>query len=360
MYPTDEQKHQMAVTAGCCRFIWNRVLAMNNEEYKRTGHAPFIMTYSNMLPIWKKDPETEWLKEADASALVQTIRHLDKAFKNYFRNAKHFGKPRFKKKTHQFHYRTQCKGTDGRIDNKTNTIKLPKLGRVAIDNHRPTEGIPISATIRKERNGDYYVVITCKEVEIKPLHKAKTSVGIDLGIHDLVITSKNDRYPNPKYITQYERRLAHAQRILSKKKKGSANYEKQRIKVARIQAHIANARNYTIHNMTTELVRNNNTICAETLRPKNMVKNHHLAKAVSDAAFGEIVRQLTYKCEWYGREFIQIDAFFPSSKTCSHCGHILDELKLSTRTWTCPECGTRHDRDHNAAKNILAEGLAQR
>lgn len=189
MYPTAEQKHQMAVTAGCCRFVWNRVLAMNNDEYKRTGHA---------------------------------------------------------------------------------------------------------------------------------------------------------------------------QRILSKKTKGSANWEKQRIKVARIQAHIANARNYTIHNMTTELVRNNNTICAETLRPKNTVKNHHLAKAVSDAAFGEIVRQLTYKCEWYGREFIQIDAFFPSSKTCSHCGHILDELKLSTRTWTCPECGTRHDRDHNAAKNILAEGLAQR
>lgn len=359
IFPTEEQKHQIAVNSGCARYVWNRMLAMNNEAYREHGKAPRVTTYQPLIAQWKKEEETAWLKEADAYALIYANRSLDQAFKNFFKNPSHYGKPKFKKKSHYQSYRIQARGTDGTINFENMTIKLGKLGRVTIDYHRPIKGRPVAATISRNPAGEYYVSITVKDAEVEPMPKAKQSTGIDLGIHDLIVDAQGNHYPNPKHTYKLEKKLAHAQRILSKKKKGSANWHKQRIRVAKIQQTIANARRHNIHVMTHELVKNNSTICAESLNVKGMLKNHHLAKAISDSSFGEICRQLEYKCEWNERKFIQIDTWFPSSKTCSACGHVLDELKLSTRKWTCSKCGAVHDRDHNAAKNILIEGLSQ-
>lgn len=359
IFPTEEQKHQIAVNSGCARYVWNRMLRMNIDEYKEHGKAPFITTYQPLISQWKKEKETAWLKEADATALIYAMRQLDQAFKNFFKNPGYFGKPKFKGKSHTQNYRIQTQSSNGTIDLDTMTIKLGKLGWVALDYHRPMKGRPVAATISRNPAGEYFVSITVKDAEVKPMPKAKQSTGIDLGIHDLIVDAQGNHYPNPRHTYKIEKKLAHAQRILSKKTKGSANWHKQRIRVAKIHQAIANARHHNLHVMTHELVKNNRTICAESLNVKGMLKNHHLAKAVSDSSFGEICRQLEYKCEWNDRTFIQIDTWFPSSKTCSSCGHVLDELKLSTRKWTCPECGAVHDRDHNAAKNILVEGLSQ-
>jgi putative transposase len=310
------------------------------------------------MTILKK--QKEWLKEVDATALQSSIRNLDEAYQNFFRRVKKGekpGYPRFKsKKDNKKSFKSKCVGTNIKILDKH--VQVPKLGRVKCRISKQVKGHILSATISQNPSGKYFVSVCCTDIEIKPLEPTGAIIGIDLGLKELCILSGGQSFQNHKYFTKSQKKLAKLQRQLSRKPKGSANREKARIKVARLHEGIANQRLDTIHKMTTTLVRDYDLIAIESLMPKNIVKNHKLAKAVSDASWGEVARQIEYKTRWYGKTVVKVDRFFPSSQTCNNCGYINKATKdLTVREWGCPQCGTHHDRDHNAAKNILDEGL---
>jgi putative transposase len=288
------------------------------------------------------------------------VRDLDKAFQNFFRHVKQGekpGYPQFKSKHDRCQsYTSKRMGTNIKV--LDGAIQLPKLGVVQCRTSKEVKGRILSATVSQNPSGKYFVSLCCTDVEVEPLKRTDKTCGIDLGLHDLATTSDGVKYPNPKHLAKSEKKLARLQRQLSRKSKGSNNRNKARIKVARLQEHIANQRSDAIHKVTTELVKNYDIICVEDLAPKNMVRNHRLAKSIADAAFGELRRQLEYKATWYGKTVVVIDRFFPSSQLCSECGSRWSGTKdLAVREWTCPNCGTTHDRDVNAAKNILNEGL---
>jgi putative transposase len=352
LYPNNKQKEFFAQTFGCCRYVYNRVLAMIKELYETEKKSQSIFEYMKMLKPWKQQEETSWLKEADSQALIQSLRDLDKAFKNFFRAPGKIGYPKFKKKTHEQSYRTTKVEV---ID--SNHIKLPKVGVVRARVSRELEGRPLSATVRLKPSGKYFVSICCTEVDMVVLPKRDNAVGVDLGIVSTITTSDGRKIKPIKATREHESKLAREQKRLSRKKKGSNNWQKQRIKVARTHERIANSRRDFLNKATTTLVRENQTICVETLKVKNMMSNRHLAKSIADASFSEIVRQLEYKCEWYGRDFVRVSTWYPSSKLCSTCGHKERDMPLSKREWVCPKCGTIHDRDVNAARNTLAERL---
>jgi len=358
IYPTAEQIELIQKTFGCCRFTFNRYLAMRIDIYKADKNT---LSYNDCsADLTKLKQELPWLKEVDSTALQSSLRDLDSAYQNFFRRVKNGEKPGFPsfKSKHNRRQSYKSKKTGNNIVVYENHVRLPKLGFVPAKISRQVDGRILSATVSQSPSGKYFVSLTCTEVEIPQHESTGCTIGLDMGIKDLCITSDSQRFTNNKYLAKSQKKLTMLQRRLSRKTKGSQNCDKARIKVARLHERVANQRNDALHKLSTYLVKNYDVICVEDLQVKNMVKNRKLAKSINDVSWGEFVRQLTYKCEWQHKALIKIDKFFPSSQICSCCGAKNPITKdLSVREWTCPECETTHDRDANAAKNILNEGI---
>ncbi|NME95351.1 IS200/IS605 family element transposase accessory protein TnpB [Clostridium cochlearium] len=351
LYPNSEQEILINKTFGCTRLVYNHFLNERIEHYKQTGKSLTYNSCSNLLTELKK--QKLFLKEVDKFSLQNSLRDLDNAFKNFFNGS---GYPKFKSKKHHHHsYRTNL--TNNNIEVFEKHIKLPKLGRIKRKGYKNIEGKIISATISKSSTGKYFCSLVV-EKEIIPLPKANSNIGIDLGIKAFATLSNGEIITNPKTLYRYEAKLKREQRKLSKKVKGSKNFNKQRLKVSKLHEKVANIRQDFLHKVTTKLINENQVICLEDLNVKGMLKNHHLAKTISDVGLNKFLTYLSYKADWHGRTIIQVDRFYPSSQLCSKCGYKNPLVKnLGIREWECPSCGTVHDRDINASINILQEGL---
>ena len=350
-YPTREQINQLAVELGHARFVWNWALDMRSKAYKRRKASLNNVSISRILTQIKSSPRYQWLCDATATCHTQKLRDLDAAFKNFFQGRARY--PRFKKKLGHQSIRYQLDQRNVHRDYVAGErLRIPKLGAIKIKWSRLPQGIPKMATISVDPIGRYFVSLSVKEA-VKTLPVVQSEIGIDMGIKDIVVTSKGWKSGAPKHYRRLQRKLAMAQRSLSRKTKGSKRREKQRLKVARIHAKIRDSRNDFLHKLSQKLVNENQVIGIETLNIKGMVRNRRLSKSITDSSLFELKRQLEYKAHWYGRQIESIDQWEPTSKTCSACGFKLDELNLSVREWTCPKCRTTHDRDINAAQNIL-------
>lgn len=359
IYPNIHQEILIQKTFGCCRFVYNQYLAKRIELYKNDKSTMNYNACSNDLKNLKI--QYEWLKEIDSVSIQSSLKDLDIAYQNFFRRVKQgdkkVGFPKFKsKKDNKKSYKT--KFTNGNIQVLANKIKLPKLGLVKCKVSKQVQGRILNATISQNPSGKYFVSVCCTDVEIPQYSSTSAVVGIDLGIKEFAITSDGKHIENPKYFAKSEKKLAKLQRQLSRKSIGSNNRNKARIKVAIQHEKITNQRNDFIQKLSTQLIKNYDVICLEDLKVKNMVKNHKLAKSISDVSWSEFVRQLQYKAEWQHKIIQKIDTYFPSSQLCSDCGYQFKGTKdLSVREWVCPQCGSHHDRDENASINILNEGL---
>lgn len=353
-YPTQEQAHILARTFGCVRYVYNWGLRTRTDAYYQRQEHLYYEQLAVLLTSLKKQEEVAWLQEVSSVPLQQSLRHLESAFRTFFDGRAKY--PTFKKKhgPQAATYASSAFKWDGK---DVTLAKMTAPLDIRWSRSLPKDAKPSSVTVTKDPAGRYFVSFLIEEA-IAPLPVSPKTVGVDLGLHDVVTLSTGEKTGNERFFTKDEKKLARAQRCLARKQKGSKNREKARRKVARIHARIADRRCDFLHKLTTRLIRDNQVVCIESLQVKNMLGNHTLAKAIADVGWGELVRQLQYKAAWYGRAVVAIDKWYPSSKRCSACGHILDSLPLDVRQWTCPECGTVHDRDVNAALNIKAAGLA--
>ena len=348
-YPTPEQECHLARVFGCVRYCYNWALQLRSDAY-RNGNSLNYNATSAALTQLKKQEETAWLNEVSCVPTQQTLRHLQIAFKNFF--DQRTGYPTFKKRRGK--QSAEYTRSAFKYDSESNALTVSGLGKLKVRWSRPFQSAPTTITITKDCCGRYFVTL-CLEASFKELAKTGESIGVDLGINRLATLSNGERIANPKHSNGRRHELTHQQRHLARKTKGSARWEKQRLKVARVHARIADTREDYLHKVTTDLVRRFDLICIEDLNVRGMVKNHKLARSLSDASFGQLRSMLQYKCARHGKELVAIDRFFPSSKMCSACGVVKEALPLQVREWTC-ECGVKHDRDENAAKVIYAVG----
>ena len=363
LYPTEEQKVLFEKTFGCSRFIWNQMLADKIQYYKETGKS-----LNNTPAQYKK--EYPWLKEVDSFALCNVQLNLQKAYKNFFQS--NFGFPKFKSKKRAYKQSYKTNNNHGNIAVCEGKIKLPKVGWVRLKRHRKMTGLIKSATISKTATGKYFISILCEiEVKIEENNNktkiANSSIGIDLGLSHFAILSTGEKIPNPRFLISSSKKLRREQKILSRrgllaKQRGRSlndcmNYQKQRLKVAKLHEKISNQRRDFLHKLSINLIKNHDRICMEDLVSKNLMRNHHLARAIGDASWSEFVRMLEYKAEWYEKQVSKISRWFPSSQLCSNCGFNSGKKPLHVREWICESCGAHHDRDLNASVNILHEGL---
>jgi len=352
-YPTTEQEQILRQTIGCVRLVFNKALAARTEAwYERQQRIDYAQT-STMLTQWKKLEDLQFLNEVSCVPLQQGLRHLQTAFTNFFALRTKY--PNFKKKRSG----GSAEFTKSAFRWKDGQVYLAKCSepiRVKWTRALPRGCETTTSTVRLEPSGRWFVSLRINDPSDETMQQVDSAVGLDVGISSLVTLSTGEKIANPKAFDKHYQKLRKAQKSLSRKQKNFHNQDKARLKLARIQARISDSRLDHLHKLTTRLIRENQTIAVEDLAVKNMVKNSKLARAISDAAWSELVRQLEYKAKWYGRTLVKIDRWFPSSKRCGNCGHVVEKLSLNVREWDCPNCGAHHDRDINAAKNVLAVG----
>src|SRR5215475_1026919 len=351
-FPTDEQAAQLAKTFGCARYVYNQALEYRTAAWQQEKKSVGYRLTATKLTQWKKEPEKAFLSEVSAVVLQQALLNLDTAFTNFFEKRAQY--PKFKSRRQRQSARYAANAFTFR-DGCITVAKQSEPLNIAWSRPLPDDAKIVNLTISRDTSGRHFVSILV-ETDIKPRRRVEAEVGIDVGIKTLATTSEGEKLENPRPLVRREMRLKRLQRRLSRKVKDSNNRKKARLKVARLHAKISDTRRDALQKFTTKIICENQAIFVEGLNVVGMLKNHNLAKHIGDAAFAEIFRELEYKAEWYGRTYLPLDPFFPSSKLCSTCGHVLDELPLSVREWGCPACGAHHDRDINAAINIKRAG----